>query len=254
MFIYKITVLPINKVYIGLDTKQEYKQSRWKTHQQDSMNKKKTKLHKAMDQYGIQNCLYEIISTGYSTISKLALAEIAYIKEYDSYKNGLNSTPGGDGLGKHNISMLTEEDLTEIKKSLGEHFTFYNKNIKWANTTKEERQHLTSHLHNDVVYQKKSATLKEFYNYNPETKAEKGITIKKWQAENYTQLKEQNKKNSAAAAEKNSKKIKVQDCNGEIKIYNSKKEFYNITGYYANHVISKTLKGKSHNGYTAWEI
>ena len=43
MFIYKITVVPLNQVYIGLDTKPSYKLSRWKTHQEIANKNPKTK-------------------------------------------------------------------------------------------------------------------------------------------------------------------------------------------------------------------
>ena len=38
MYIYKITVVPLNQCYIGFDTKPSYKLNRWKTHCQNSMN------------------------------------------------------------------------------------------------------------------------------------------------------------------------------------------------------------------------
>ena len=83
MFIYKITVVPIGKVYIGLDTKPEYKKSRWKTHCKESITDPKGKLHKAIHQYGPDNCVYEVIDTEFHSISQLALAEIKYIRQYD---------------------------------------------------------------------------------------------------------------------------------------------------------------------------
>lgn len=254
MFIYKITVIPLNQVYIGLDTKASYKLSRWKTHQKESKSKPGTKLHRAINQYGIANCSIEMVEDGFLTVGTLALAEIDYIKQFDSYRNGLNSTPGGDGLGKHDLANLSENEIYQIKLLLSENFTEYNKNIKWANTTNDDRKELTKHLHTNEVYEKKSNTLKKFYDANPEIKKEKGLTIKKWQLANKEQLKETNKINGAKGAAKVSKKIVVEKEDGTVLHFNSKSEFGRVTNQWANTVIQKTKEGKFHNGYKAWEL
>ena len=66
MFIYKITVLPLNQCYIGFDTKEVYKQSRWKTHLKESKVNTKGKLHKAINLYGKEHCLYEVLEKDFS--------------------------------------------------------------------------------------------------------------------------------------------------------------------------------------------
>lgn len=253
MFIYKITVIPLNQVYIGLDTGPSYKLSRWKTHCIESKTHCKTKLHKAMSIHGIENCTIEIIEDNFTSIGKLALAEIEYIKKFDSYKNGLNSTPGGDGLGRHNLHRLTENEILEIKLALGDNFRSYNKNIKWANTSEEDRKKLTEHLHTDEIYKKKSETLKKFYESNPDIKKSKGLKIKKWQEQNKEQLKTQNKINALKGAAKVSKRLKVELETGEVLYYSSKSEFQRETGQWAKTVIEKTNLGLFYNGYKAWE-
>jgi hypothetical protein len=254
MFIYKITVIPINQVYIGLDTKPSYKLSRWKNHQEVSKSRAKTKLHKAMAQHGIGNCSIEIIEDDFDSVGKLALAEIDYIKQYNSYRSGLNSTPGGDGLGKHDLASLSENEISQIRLALSESFTEYNKNIKWANTTDAERKELTKHLHTEIVYEKKSNTLKKFYDANPEIKKEKSLNIQRWQLENQEQLRTTNKINGAKGAAKVSKKLVVEKEDGTVLHFNSKSEFGRITGQWANTVIQKTKEGQYHNGYKAREI
>jgi len=253
MYIYKITVVPLNQCYIGFDTKPSYKLSRWKTHCQNSMICTNTKLYCAMDKYGIENCLVEIVEDNFDSISKLALAEIGYIKKFDSYKNGLNSTPGGDGMGKHLLHQLSDEDISKIKDALGDNFREYNKSIKWANTTPEDRKKLTKHLHTADIYQKKSETLKEFYKANPIEKEKKKVGIVKWQQENYDQLCETNKKNSLKGATKVSKKLVVELTDGSMLYYPSKSEFQRQTGQWAKTILEKTAKGLSYNGYKAWE-
>jgi len=253
MFIYKITVVPVNKIYIGLDTKPSYKLSRWKHHCIESKTRCQTDLHKTMNLYGIESCNIEILEDNFESIGKLALAEIEYIKKFDSYKNGLNSTPGGDGLGKHDLCNLSEEEILKIKKSLGDNFKNYNKNIKWANTSEADRKEMTKHLHTEEIYKKKSKTLKNFYIANPDVKKQKGKGIKKWQENNSEKLKEQNRINSAKGAAKVSKKLKVALQSGEVLYYPSKSEFQRQTGQWANTILKKTRQGLFHNGYKAWE-
>jgi hypothetical protein len=254
MFIYKITVVPLNQVYIGMDTKPSYKLSRWKTHQQLAHKSSKTKLHRAMAKYTIEDSIVEILEDGFISIGKLALAEINYIKQFDSYKNGLNSTPGGDGLGVHDLQALTDVEITEIKKALGENFREYNKTIKWANTTAEDRKFLTSHLHTKEIYQKKSSTLKEFYKTNPDIKKEKGQRILKWQKENQEKLQEQNKANGLKGAKKVSKKLEVETEDGKVLYFSSKSEFQRQTGQWAKTILEKSKDGKFYNGYRAKEV
>jgi hypothetical protein len=241
MFIYKITVIPLNQVYIGLDTKPSYKLSRWNKHQKESISRCKTKLHKAISVHGIENCTIEILQDGFNTIGTLALAEINYIKKYNSYRNGLNSTPGGDGLGRYDLASLTVDELQQIRSALSDSFSKYNKNIKWANTTIDDRKELTSHLHTPEIYKKKSDTLKKFYEANPAIKKNKGASIKQWQLENQEKLKETNRSNGAKGAAKVSKKIVVEKEDGSVLHFESKSEFGRITGEWANTIISKTI-------------
>lgn len=253
MFIYKITIVPLNQVYIGLDTKPSYKLSRWSKHQEEANSRCRTKLHSSMKHYGIENCTIEIIEDGFESIGKLALAEINYIKQYDSYRNGLNSTPGGDGLGRHDLASLSDDEIQQIKTALSDGLSEYNKNIKWANTTLADRKKLTRHLHTDQVYKKKSDTLKKFYEANPNVKKDKGTSIKQWQLENKEQLKETNRINSLKGAAKVSKKIVVEKEDGTLLHFNSKSEFNRSTGQWAETVLRKTEEGKFHNGYKGWE-
>jgi hypothetical protein len=254
MFIYKITVMPLNQIYIGLDTKPSYKLSRWKTHCKESQTNSKTKLYDGMKNYGVENCSIEIVEDNFTSFGKLALAEIEYIKKFNSFKNGLNSTPGGDGLGKHDLYQLTDEEISKIKVSLGDNFRDYNKNIKWANTSEDDRKRLTKHLHTAEIYKKKSETLKKFYEVNPSVAKNKAIGIKKWQEQNLEKVKEQNRINSAKGAAKVSKKLKVELETGEVLYYSSKSEFQRQTCQWSNTIIEKTQKGVFYNGYKIWVI
>lgn len=253
MFIYKITVLPLNQVYIGLDTNPSYKLARWKMHCKNYLKSTGTKLYKAMQAHGLNNCTIDIIEDNFSSVAELALAEINYIQKFDSFKNGLNSTRGGDGLGQHNLHKLSAAEIKAIKIALGNNLSEYNLQIKWANTSVEDRKILTKHLHTQEVYQKKSSTLKKFYEANPAEKEKKKIGILNWQSKNRNTLISNNRKNALLGAAKVSKKLFVELPDGNMLYYSSKSEFQRQTGQWAKTILEKTSKGLSHNGYKAWE-
>ena len=71
------------------------------------------KLYNAMNKYGKENFYVETIESGIP-IDKLDKKEIQYIEEYDSYKNGYNSTKGGDGRIFNSIE--DENELLELAK------------------------------------------------------------------------------------------------------------------------------------------
>lgn len=253
MYIYKITVIPLNQCYIGFDTKPVYKQARWKDHCRAAFKgSKNRKIHNAMRAYSIENCQYEVIASGFETLGQLALAEIDFIKQHDSYRNGLNSTPGGDGLGRNGLALLATDEIDVIRSALGATFTEYNKQ-KWDNTSLDERRKMLAHLFTDEVNEKKSATLKEYYNSTPGAKESKGVAIIEWQKNNRVTLLENNRKNSLLGSAKVSKKLLVEFPDGSMLHYSSKSEFLRQTGLWAKTILDKTAKGLSHNGYKAWE-
>lgn len=254
MFIYKITVVPLNKVYIGLDTKPTYKKSRWKEHCKAAFSsKKKRKIHEAIREHGIENCLYEVVEEGFKSVGELAIAEINYIKKYNSYRDGLNSTPGGDGLGKSNLSAMTSEETELVRKALGNSFHEYNKK-KWVNTTPEERKNMVKNAFTPEVNARRANSLREYYKHNPQVKSEKISTIIEWQKNNKELHRSIAKENSKKGAAKVSKKICIENPDGSMLYYASKSECQRQTGLWPNTLIKKTKEGKTHNGYKAWEI
>lgn len=248
MFIYKITVIPTGQIYIGLDTKPEYKKSRWKSHCRDANINSKRKLHKTMAEHGVENCLYEVLETGFDNLGELALAEIKYIKSYNSYKKGLNSSPGGDGIGRHDLTRLSNKDIEIIKENLGDHWRFYNKK-KWDGLDENTRKEATKHLHTEEVNSKKSSTLKEFYKNNPNIKKQKGLTIKEWQKNNKELQIKMNRKNGLLGAKKTSKQVIVVKENGKEIIYPSRSEFQRKTGLWFSTLVAKTKQGLYYEGY-----
>lgn len=106
-FIYKCTCLVNGKVYIG-QTIQDYNE-RWRCHIKDSFDEKSPgynyHFHKAIRKYGKENFKWEIIETisckDITTLqSDLNTLEIKYIKQFNSFNSGYNSTKGGDSTTK----------------------------------------------------------------------------------------------------------------------------------------------------------
>ena len=248
--------MPINKIYIGFDTKPSSLLSRWKEHcKQSQKPNKQTKLYKAMKKYGIENCIIEVIHDNISTISELACLEIDYIAKYDSYKKGLNSTLGGDGLGQHTLTNLSNDDIVIIKKHLSNRLSNYNKNIKWADTTAEQRlEILKTYWLSEASIKKRTESLKKWYESHPEERMKKADAIKKWRQNNPELHKNQMKISCELAAAKNRKKIKVEYPDGSTVLYNSVSEVVGISRHMVKYVAKKTLKGIDHKGFRIWYL
>lgn len=112
--VYKITNNLNNKSYIGISVDIE---RRWKDHKlpynwQREPNKS---LYQAFVKYGIQNFTFEILEQ--CEIIELSKKEKYYIEKYDTFKNGYNSTAGGeDNCGEsHPGHKLTKEDVIDIR-------------------------------------------------------------------------------------------------------------------------------------------
>ena len=101
-----------DKVYIGQTTISA--RERFRQHMKPSNYKKRYKFYKAIQEYGNENFYYEILED-HIPLNELNEKEIYYISLYDSYKNGYNSTPGGDGRQINKI-----DDINHIKKRLSE--------------------------------------------------------------------------------------------------------------------------------------
>lgn len=117
--VYKITNIVNNKVYIGWTSKTL--EERWNEHKCDALRKRDNrKFYNAIRKYGVDAWIYEILKENIeSTDAKNQ--EIEFIKLFDSYTNGYNSTRGGDG--NNGIIMSAESNqrrsvaLKGIKKS-----------------------------------------------------------------------------------------------------------------------------------------
>lgn len=114
-FIYKITCLVTDKVYIGQTIRKV--ENRFRSHLRNACNGSGYYLHSAIRKYGVENFVVEEIAS-YSAENKSELkiildeAEKFYIQEYDSFNKGYNQTLGGEGgLGR----ILSDE----VKEKIG---------------------------------------------------------------------------------------------------------------------------------------
>ena len=96
--IYKITSNTSGKSYIGLAKNIN---NRWKQHKNFEMENGKH-LYFAFNEYGIEDFTFEVIKE--CPVNEMGKWERKYIKEYDSYKNGYNSSAGGEGASSKTLS------------------------------------------------------------------------------------------------------------------------------------------------------
>ena len=104
-----------DKVYVGQTAIGA--ENRWKQHTKPSNIKKNNyALYRAMTKYGVDNFYYEILEDGIP-LNELDEKEIYYIQKYNSYKEGYNSTKGGDGRIINKIEDI-EYILEQVKKGI----------------------------------------------------------------------------------------------------------------------------------------
>lgn len=117
-YIYKITNLVNNKVYIG-KTSLPSVERRFQEHKRDYNRSfrgiEKRPLYEAMKKYGIENFFIEEIEW-VATEDEACQKEKFWIKEYNSYigfpnSNGYNATLGGDGKRLYNYQEIADKYL-----------------------------------------------------------------------------------------------------------------------------------------------
>lgn len=84
-----------DKVYIGQTTSNL--KTRFSQHcKKSTINNRHYKIYNAIKKYGRDNFYIELLENNIPLV-ELNEKEIEYIEKYDSFKNGYNSTKGGDG-------------------------------------------------------------------------------------------------------------------------------------------------------------
>lgn len=106
--IYKATNIINGKVYIGFTSLTV--DDRINTHLKNSKNNIVTKFYNGIRKYDWDNFTWEIIYQSLDGDHTLNVMENYFILEHDSFKNGYNSTLGGDGvLGR----VVSEEERSK---------------------------------------------------------------------------------------------------------------------------------------------
>lgn len=125
MIVYK-AISPSNKIYIGITTCSLEK--RMKEHYKTAkMCRDNYKFYNAIRKYQFENFKWEIIDQ-VNSMQELFEKEEYYIKIFDSFNNGYNSTLGGEGCK----GVVHSE---ESKRILSE-----KSSIQWNNLSYEEKQ------------------------------------------------------------------------------------------------------------------
>lgn len=111
-------ISPSGKSYIGQTTNEVYRRRMW--FGKGRYTGGRSKIDRARKKYGSENFIYEVLLRNqYSSIEAATLDlnkwETYYIGYYNTYKNGYNSTLGGDGSRGYTQSV---EALQKISKSL----------------------------------------------------------------------------------------------------------------------------------------
>lgn len=112
--IYKIENKINGKVYIG-QSQNVFK--RWSVHgNRNTANNCSMAIAKAITKYGVENFRFEILEL--CTKEELNVKEKHWISVYDSYKNGYNSTTGGDAPDEVAFSKLTKDTVGILLQEL----------------------------------------------------------------------------------------------------------------------------------------
>jgi group I intron endonuclease len=158
--IYKATNKINGKSYIGFDSK-------WprRKHKHHFEYKERTsKFYNAIKKYGWDNFEWEVVYQSKDGKHCLETMELKFIKEYNSFNNGYNSTPGGDGVVgyKHNnerrkkISMSAKNRKLsdETKKKMSESKSGINNHNYQKPMSAEQKKKISDTLKGNVPWNK----------------------------------------------------------------------------------------------------
>ena len=128
-YIYKITCLPTNQIYIGLTVTSI--EERWEQHCRvaylPSHGDYDFPFHRAIRKYGKEQFKIQWIDTE-SNFNQLKMKERFWISFYDSYYHGYNATMGGDGNLKYDYDEIVNYYLQNGNSLLKtcQHFHIYD--------------------------------------------------------------------------------------------------------------------------------
>ena len=116
MWVYKITNIQNNKVYIGQTIRPI--QKRFQRHINDALNNiLDTHFARAIRQYGAENFTIEVIDTA-TDQNELNKKEQYWIQYYDSVNKGYNETDAISKCGGNTYQSKTKEEMESIKEKI----------------------------------------------------------------------------------------------------------------------------------------
>lgn len=109
--IYKTTNTVNGKSYIGFDSNWPRRKT---YHLRTALNKPRLAVHYAIQKYGIDSFEWEVLYRSNDYEFTLTIMESYFIRQYDSFINGYNNTPGGEGCRSH--SAETKMKMSKANK------------------------------------------------------------------------------------------------------------------------------------------
>jgi len=178
--IYCYHCIPTGKKYIGQTVKEKYRKRQHINHCKTGVD---NKFYRAVRKYGWDNFVYGIIDDYNDEI--LNEQEIFYIDKYDTYRNGYNSTIGGEGCRGFVPSKDTKmkQSISAKNRSNPPHNKKY-----FTEEEKKEAKRKRDREYQQRVKEKRKGYMKEWRENNQDK-------IKKWKDENEEYLKDIWKKN-----------------------------------------------------------
>lgn len=148
-YIYKITN-PSGNVYIGKTKNYKNRFNQYRNLHCESQ----PKLYNSFIKWGVENHSFQIIHK--CDVNNLSEKEIEFIKIYDSFKNGMNCTIGGDDgfmYGDLNISKRPEVKA-KMSKSKIEYYKYNKHHMQGKKHSEETIQKIKSKrsLQNEHIY------------------------------------------------------------------------------------------------------
>lgn len=142
--IYCFHCIPTGKKYIGLTEKTLEYRVKQHLHNVKQNYKTSRKFYNSIKKYGIDNFIIGIIEE--CDVFLLYEREKFYIKKYNTYKNGLNSTLGGEGASGWKHTEETRKKLGNINRG--------------RKLTEEHKEKLRKHRHTEEWKRQQSERLR----------------------------------------------------------------------------------------------
>jgi len=249
--IYKATNKINGKCYIGQTTRNI--DIRTKEHIYESLIRRhRSIIHDAIRKYGSDNFEWEVLCEC-DTRKELNEMEFHYIKQYDTYKNGYNSTYGGEGISGFKVSDRTKEKLSRSAKKAWD-----DKNSKYH--TKEYKENLSKRMKGRIFTEEHKRKMRENHNggvkhHTEETKrmiseGQIGEKNQFWGRHHTEETKEIIRQKVSGSNHVNSKKYIITDPNGNEFIIDGIRSFCKKIGlYHSGFIACAKGKQKTTKGY-----